>query len=182
MLQTKYKSKTYNISEIKGSITYSNHFKGLIFTIPISYELAPIIITFKEDPMKYSLGSDIKFKKVDLLDFKYKKVFNLYLDKISNSSIDNILKNVPISLFEYLLTLNKIYKSKKIKCAIFQNKIIISINIKKQIFATGNLFISCFNTDYNTKFVNNIQNTSKHIEYLLNFQKSPSLKDTCSNS
>lgn len=139
------KLNPYKITELTMYLTTAHPvFKGIVLTFPNKFAENHIIITTKGN--RIASGT----KKIKICNPILKKEFNIYSAK-QKLLEENVYELVPNSIFELLFTLKKKYQYKKLKLAVFEDKIMLAIGIKKDLFETSSLFKSCFNINFFTK-------------------------------
>lgn len=160
--KAQYNSIEYELSEITLSTStggYGIFFQGLIITYPFKYSKEHIIITTKADRIAP------KAKKIKILHPEYKKNFNIY--SVNREMTEReLLASIPSYIFNCLIDLQRKYSVKKVKCAIFEDKIMIAISLNRYLFQTGNLFKSCIDIESKLSLVNDIQPILDLISFL----------------
>lgn len=111
----------------------------------------------------YFLGSPFNnetLNKISLEDIKFAKKFNIY-------SSDEVEARYLINpaFMERLLNLKMTFKSKNIRTAFYDNKLIIAIASQKDFFEIGKLTTSLQNIKYINEFYNELASILNMIEY-----------------
>ena len=162
--EAKHNSTLYKLIEITlfaGEKYYSKIFQGIVVIYPFKYSKEHIIITTKGNKIAS------KSKKIKISNQELKKKFNFYCVNREITETE-LFRNVPTYITKCLIDLQKSYSTKKVKCAIFQDKIMVAISLNTYLFLTGNLFKSCFDIKSQLNLLKNIQPVSNFIKYLDN--------------
>ena len=160
--KAQYNSIEYELSEITLSTStggYGIFFQGLIITYPFKYSKEHIIITTKADRIAP------KAKKIKILHPEYNRIFNIYSVNREMKERE-LLASIPSYIFNSLIDLQRKYSAKKVKCAIFEDKIMIAISLNRYLFQTGNLFKSCIDIESKLSLVKDIQPIIDLIRFL----------------
>ena len=105
-----------------------------------------ILVYFKTKPQKNK-----KFQKINIEDIEFSKHYDIYsYDQIESRYL------ITSAFIERFLFLQKVFKTRNICCAFVDDKILLLISSRKNLFEIGNLFTSLKNPKYVEKFYDEI--------------------------
>ena len=99
--------------------------------------------------------------KITLEDPVWEKRFDVYSDDEIEARY-----HVTTGFMERFLNLKTTFGCRKAKCAFFDDKVMIAISTKKNLFEIGNLFKSCTNLKNKKDFFNEIVSIIDLVDYL----------------
>lgn len=102
-----------------------------------------------------------KNNKIKLEDPVWEKRFDVYSDDEIEARY-----HVTTGFMERFLNLKTTFGCRKAKCAFFDDKVMIAISTKKNLFEIGNLFKSCTNLKNKKDFFNEIVSIIDLVDYL----------------
>lgn len=101
-----------------------------------------------------------KINKIKLEDPMWEKRFDVYSDDEIEARY-----HVTTGFMERFLNLKTAFGCRKAKCAFFDDKIMIAISTKKNLFEMGNLFKSCVDLKNKKDFFNEIISIIEMVDY-----------------
>lgn len=112
-------------------------FKGVIISLSVhkNFQGKTIIIKDRGKLRNWMKSKFSNLENVKLEDTKFEKLFEVF-----SSDQTEARYLLTVSFMERLLQLQESFKSQKIECSFYDNKLLIMIPVKKNLFETGSIF------------------------------------------